>query len=68
MNDDGPIGKMNDFETTAAYPLPYVPVVNRKTNKGDSDAHATIANSISEVSSTSTSENPDIGKTGVHRR
>jgi len=67
-NDDGPAGKLNDFELTAAYLLPYDPVAKRKSIKGSSDAHASIAESAAEVSSTSTSGKPAIGKTGVHLR
>ena len=52
----------------AAYLLQYDPVAKRKTSKGDSDARATIAESTAEVSLTSTSVKPAIGKTGVHLR
>ena len=61
-NDDGPEGKMNDFEMTAACLLPHAPVVKRKTGKGGSDAQDTIADSTVEVSSTSTSGNHAIEK------
>ena len=67
-NDDGPAGKLNDFELTAAYLLPYDPVAKIKTRKGGSDAHATIAKSAAEVSSTSTSGKTTIGKLGVYLR
>ena len=68
MNDDGPRVKLNDLETTAAHLLPYDPVVKRKTNKGVSDYHATISDSAAEISLTSTSGKPDIGKIFVGTR
>ena len=52
----------------AACLLPYDPVAKRKTSKGGSDAHSTIAESTAEVSSTSTSGNLVIGEIGVHLR
>ena len=67
-NDDGRAGKLKDFELMAAYLLPYDPVAKRKTSKGGNDAHATIAEGTAEISSTSTSGKPSIGKTGVHLR
>ena len=67
-NDDGPTGKLNDFELTAAYLLSYDPVEKRKTSKVGSDAHASIAEGAAEISSTSTYGKPSIGKTGVHLR
>ena len=65
-NDNGPAGKLNDFDLTAACLPPCDPVAKRKTIKGGSDTHATKAESTAEVSSTSTSVKPAIGKTGVH--
>ena len=62
-NDDGPEGKMNDFEMTAACLLPHDLVEKRKTSKGGSDAQATIADSTSEVSSASTS-----GKSAIRKQ
>ena len=67
-NDDGPAGKLNDFDTTEAHLLLCDPVAKRKTSKGDSDDHATTADSTAEVSSTLHSGKPAIGKTGVHLR
>jgi len=43
-------------------------VAKRKTSKVGSDAHASIAEGAAEISSTSTSGKPSIGKTGVHLR
>ena len=54
-NDNGPAGKLKDFELTAAYLMPYDPVAKRKSIKGSSDAHASIAESTTKASSTSTS-------------
>ena len=48
-NGDGLEGKLNDFEMTVACLLPYDPVAKRKTSKGGSDAHTTIAESTAEV-------------------
>ena len=62
-NDDGPEGKLNDFDLMMAYLLPYNPVAKKNNRKGGSDAYATIAESTVEVSSTSTPGNHDIGKT-----
>ena len=67
-NDDGPKGKLNYFEMMAACLLLCDPVGKRKTSKGGSDTHATIAESTAEVSSTLTSGKPDIVKIGVHLR
>ena len=39
--------------------LSHDPVAKMKTSKGNSDAHATIAESVAEASSTSTSGKPE---------
>ena len=67
-NDDVPVGKLNGFGLTTACLLPCNPVTMRKTSKGGSDAHDTIADSTADASSTLTSGNPAIGKTWVRLR
>ena len=47
--DDGPAGKLNSFELTAAYLLPHNPEVKMKTSKVGSDAHSSIAEGAVEV-------------------
>ena len=44
----------------------YDPVAKKKIRKVGSDAHTSIAEGAAEISSTSTSGKPSIGKTGVH--
>ena len=67
-NDDGPAGKLKDFELTAEYLLPYDPVAKRKSSNVSSDSHAFVAESTAKILSTSTSGKPAIGNTGVHLR
>ena len=65
-NDDRPDGKLNTFEDAATYLLQYDPVAKRKSSK--KDLSASVAEATAEVSSSSGSGKPAIGKTGVHFR
>ena len=48
-NNDGPTGKLNDFELTAAYLLPCDPVAKRKSSNESSDAHDSVTESAAET-------------------
>jgi hypothetical protein len=66
--DDGPNGKRNDFEATAAYLLPYDPVAKKRNLAGKrGDREASISDVSAEVSAGFGSK-PGLGKTGVHLR
>ena len=67
-NDNRSAGKLNDFELTVVHLLRHDSVAKKKTSKGGSDTHATIAESTDEMSSTSASGKPAIEKTGFHLR
>lgn len=66
--DDGPNGKRNDFEATAAYLLPYDPVAKKRNiNNKRADRDAIVSDVSAEVSAGFGSK-PGLGKTGVHLR
>jgi hypothetical protein len=66
---DPATGRMNDFEATASYLLPYDPVA-KKRNAGTKRGVATISDTTAEVSSLSTKSSAKVtkGKTGVEFR
>jgi hypothetical protein len=66
--DDGPNGKRNDFEATAAYLLPYDPVAKKRNVTGKrGDREASVSDVSADVSAGFGSK-PGLGKTGVHLR
>jgi hypothetical protein len=67
--DTIPTGRMNDFEATASYLLPYDPVA-KKRNSGAKRGVAAISDATADVSSLSTKPSAKVtkGKTGVEFR
>ena len=72
--DDGPDGKMNDFEAAASFLLPYDPVAKKRAAQGSKRDYGEIADVNAEEQvqvSTADGTNkkkPAIGKTGVEFR
>jgi hypothetical protein len=65
--DDGPTGKRNNFEATAAYLLPYDPVAKKRIVTGKRDREASVSDVTADISAGFGSK-PGLGKTGVHFR
>ena len=63
--DDGPDGKRNDFESTAAFLLPYDPVAKKRRSQKRTNVEISDSTSV-EVAAFGSK--PGIGKTGVHLR
>jgi hypothetical protein len=71
QSDDGPNGKMNDFEATASFILPACPVARKRTLSGTKRDSATISDvtgETAEIAGTSGSSKPAVGRTGVELR
>ena len=66
--DDEPTGKRNNFEDAALYLLPYDPVAKKRaaTNKRGAAYISGVAQDEDGDLSTTQSQKPGIGKTGVH--
>lgn len=71
-NDNGPMGKMNDFEATAAFILPHDPVAKKRTQAATSGkrvANAEISEAIASKDIPATGAKVRVGpKTGVEFR
>jgi len=72
-NDDrAPNGKMHNFEATAAYLLPYDPVMKKRATQGTKRGIGNIsdvsAGKEADISSATGSKKPAVGKTGVEFR
>lgn len=70
-DDQAPHGKMHNFENTASYLLPYDPVAKKRsagTKRGVAAISEVTAEEEAQVSASSGSKKPAIGKTGVEFR
>ena len=64
-SNNGPDGKLSNFELGATYVLPYDLVATRKSNNIPKDSYASVSGSISATFSILTSSKPTIRKTVV---